>query len=55
MTNSEKETLLQGMKRTTCEVWSRVTGYLRPVKAWNKGKQSEWSERKTYKCHLEKS
>lgn len=31
-----------------CEVWSRVMGYFRPVSQWNKGKQSEYSERKEY-------
>ncbi|MBX4215960.1 ribonucleoside triphosphate reductase, partial [Candidatus Parcubacteria bacterium] len=31
-----------------CEVYSRVVGYLRPVGAWNAGKQAEWSVRKTY-------
>ena len=49
MTEEEKVTTLHGMQRTACEVWSRVTGYLRPVKAWNKGKISEFSERKVYK------
>ena len=53
MTDSDK-TALNGMQRTACEVWSRVTGYLRPVKAWNKGKQAEWAERKTYKGHSDK-
>ncbi|MBF0479388.1 MAG: ribonucleoside triphosphate reductase [Candidatus Omnitrophica bacterium] len=31
-----------------CEVYSRVVGYLRPVDQWNKGKQEEFSRRKTY-------
>ncbi len=31
------------------EVYSRVVGYLRPVKQWNKGKQAEYSMRKTFK------
>lgn len=31
-----------------CEVYSRVVGYLRPVKQWNKGKKEEFKERKTY-------
>jgi ribonucleoside-triphosphate reductase (formate) len=31
-----------------CEVYSRVVGYLRPVKQWNKGKQEEFHMRKTY-------
>jgi len=28
-----------------CEVYSRVVGYLRPVKQWNQGKQAEYSSR----------
>lgn len=32
-----------------CEVYSRVVGYLRPIQQWNKGKQAEFSIRKTYK------
>ncbi|MFA5249911.1 MAG: ribonucleoside triphosphate reductase [Parachlamydiales bacterium] len=31
-----------------CEVYSRVTGYLRPVQQWNAGKQAEFNLRKTY-------
>ena len=31
-----------------CEVYSRVVGYLRPVKQWNPGKQAEYGERKEY-------
>ncbi len=30
------------------EVYSRVVGYYRPVANWNKGKQEEFKERKTY-------
>lgn len=30
------------------EVYSRVVGYYRPVQAWNKGKQKEYSERQQY-------
>ena len=30
------------------EVYSRVTGYYRPVKSWNVGKQEEFKERKTH-------
>jgi len=32
-----------------CEVYSRVVGYLRPVKQWNLGKQQEFKERKEFK------
>jgi anaerobic ribonucleoside-triphosphate reductase len=31
------------------EVYSRVVGYLRPVKQWNNGKQSEYRMRKTFR------
>ena len=31
------------------EVYSRVVGYLRPVKQWNNGKQAEYSDRKFFK------
>ena len=33
-------------KRT--EVYSRITGYYRPVQNWNDGKTQEWKDRKTY-------
>jgi ribonucleoside-triphosphate reductase len=32
-----------------CEVYSRIVGYLRPLKQWNKGKQEEFRMRKTFK------
>lgn len=31
------------------EVYSRVVGYLRPVKQWNKGKKQEFEERTPFK------
>ncbi|MCK9365036.1 MAG: ribonucleoside triphosphate reductase [Syntrophales bacterium] len=31
-----------------CEIYSRVVGYLRPVKQWNKGKKEEYNLRKEY-------
>ncbi len=30
------------------EVYSRVVGYLRPVKQWNNGKRAEFNMRKTF-------
>lgn len=30
------------------QVFSRVTGYYRPVSNWNKGKQEEFKERKKF-------
>lgn len=35
-------------KRTKCEVYSRVIGYIRPVSQWNKGKKSEYAMRKEF-------
>lgn len=31
------------------EVYSRVVGYLRPIKQWNEGKSAEFDDRKTYR------
>ena len=31
------------------EIYSRVVGYLRPIKQWNDGKQAEYGSRKTFK------
>lgn len=35
-------------KTMECEIYSRVVGYLRPVNQWNKGKQQEYTDRKTF-------
>lgn len=39
------------MKKKKCEVevFSRVTGFMRPVQAWNPGKIAEHKDRKQYK------
>lgn len=43
------EEQLKNVKGTDCEVFSRIVGYFSQVnKSWNKGKLSEWEERKTY-------
>ena len=34
------------------EVYSRITGYYRPVQNWNDGKSQEFADRKTYKPDL---
>jgi len=31
------------------EIYSRVVGYLRPIKQWNSGKQAEFGMRKAFK------
>lgn len=35
-------------KRTPCEIYTRVMGYLRPVSAYNLGKKSEFYSRKYF-------
>ena len=42
-------TEIPAAERTRCEVYSRVCGFIRPVEAWNVGKQEEFRDRKTYK------
>jgi len=44
---------IQGIKRTECEVFSRVVGYFRKVTSWNKGKKTEFKDRKTFKITKE--
>ena len=41
-------------KTTQCEVYSRVVGYLRPVNQWNRGKQQEFQDRKTFDMMINK-
>lgn len=36
------------IKRTPCQVYTRVMGYLRPVSHYNIGKKSEFYSRKTF-------
>jgi ribonucleoside-triphosphate reductase (formate) len=36
----------QSLLKVPTEVYSRVCGYYRPVNQWNKGKQSEFEDRK---------
>jgi ribonucleoside-triphosphate reductase len=33
----------------TCEVWSRIVGYFRPVSEWNAGKKAEYVDRVEYR------
>ena len=39
------------IKRTPCEVYSRIVGYLRPVQQWNDGKQAEYKDRAVFKIN----
>jgi ribonucleoside-triphosphate reductase len=36
----------------TCEVYSRIVGYLRPVDQWNDGKQAEFAIRRTFDKYM---
>lgn len=42
----KKDSLLRNYMET--EVYSRVVGYIRPVKQWNRGKRQEFKDRKNY-------
>lgn len=44
----EKDIELKDEERTRCEIWTRVMGYYRPVSAFNRGKQSEYFDRKYF-------
>jgi hypothetical protein len=35
-------------KKCSVEVFSRVTGFFRPVQSWNKGKTEEFKDRKKF-------
>ena len=39
---------METKKRQTCEVYSRVVGYLHPVKQWNDSKEAEFYNRKVF-------
>lgn len=42
----EADPMLRRFRET--EVYSRVVGYIRPTKQWNKGKQAEYGDRKEF-------
>ena len=39
------------IKRQLCEVYSRITGYMRPISHWNDAKKEEYKDRVTYKVN----
>ncbi len=39
--------------KSSCEVYSRVVGYLRPIGQWNNGKRAEFEQRKKFKINYE--
>ena len=36
------------MKKTKCEIFSRVVGYIRPIEAWNIGKVAEFKDKREF-------
>ncbi|WP_346433138.1 anaerobic ribonucleoside-triphosphate reductase [Breoghania sp.] len=45
-TDTALDTLtLADEERQSCEIWTRVMGYHRPVSSFNRGKQGEHAER----------
>lgn len=42
----KKDPVLRNFREA--EVYSRVVGYIRPVKQWNKGKRAEFGDRKEF-------
>jgi anaerobic ribonucleoside-triphosphate reductase len=37
------------IKRQPCEIYSRVVGFIRPLRQWNKGKATEFKDREVFK------
>lgn len=46
---------MENRRRTRCEVYSRVVGFLTPVSQWNKGKREEFRDRRTFDRVLERA
>jgi hypothetical protein len=45
----DKDQILRNYQE--CEVYSRVVGYIRPVRQYNNGKKAEFRDRKNYIFH----
>jgi ribonucleoside-triphosphate reductase len=39
---------MEKVERQRCEVYSRVVGFIRPVRQWNNGKTAEFHDRKAF-------
>jgi len=46
----KKDSVLKNFQ--DCEVYSRVVGYLRPVRQWNDAKSAEFNDRQTFDSSL---
>lgn len=42
------------IERQECLIYSRVVGWMTPLRNWNKGKQEEYKDRKTFKIEDQK-
>jgi anaerobic ribonucleoside-triphosphate reductase len=42
---AELQKLYDNAKGTPCETYSRIVGYFRPVKDWNKGQAEQYKDR----------
>jgi len=51
---AEKKRQLASLEATKVEVYSRIVGYYRCVKNWNKGKTEEYTERSSFDSVFEK-
>lgn len=49
----ELKVSLDNIKGTTSEVYTRIVGYYRPIQNWNKGKSSEYYQRKEFASKYE--
>lgn len=47
--NGFEKIALDEKERQLCEIWTRVMGYHRPVSSFNRGKKSEFRERKNFR------
>lgn len=45
---TDETIVLTDEERQSCEIWTRVMGYFRPYGHFNKGKKSEFEERKWF-------
>jgi anaerobic ribonucleoside-triphosphate reductase len=45
---------LENVEGTECEVYSRIVGFYRPIKAWNPGKKEEFNLRKVFVYRMDK-
>jgi len=48
---AEAREALSSVKGTPAEVYSRIVGYYRSVRNWNKGKREEYGERQLYRIN----